>query len=154
VTKARLTNVPLELPRCRDLDEPTVRALVQGAEELRLGSGEVVYQEGDDSDNVYFVLSGQLKRGDASPGAAIQQADLIGLLEVLSGEGRISTVSVSQEARLLRVTGPSLLRLIQDRPDVTEALVDRVFQAAKKSRKLLEDDELHRIAKEGAPAKV
>ena len=97
---------------------------MEGADELHLGAGEILYGEGDQSDSLYLVLSGQLKRQEDGPAVVIQLGDLIGLLEVLSGEGRTCTVSVTQDAHLLRVTGASLVRLIQERPEVTERLVE------------------------------
>jgi 2-isopropylmalate synthase len=44
--------------------------------------------------------------------------------------------------------------LEQNGYDVTEDRVERLFQAAKAARKLLEDDELHKLASEGATAEV
>lgn len=114
---------PLERPGSRDLDDASARLLVRGAERVCLRPGDRLFGRGQEGDALYVVLSGELEREAPEPGPPLREGDIFGVLEVLSGERRVSTVSASGEVELLRVTSSSLDRLLAERPDMTEKLV-------------------------------
>jgi len=119
-----ISDVVPELPACRDLDADTVALLVRGAAEIRIPEGDVVFQRGAPADALYFVLSGRLGRPDEEPGPMIRKGDLFGVLEVLSGEERISSVAAELDTVLYRIPAEALNALLQERPEVTAKLVE------------------------------
>ena len=124
MTKTGSSETQPELPPCRDLDPETVRLLVEGAERIRLEPEEIVYRKGDAADAVYFVLSGRLKLVEGEAGPVIREGDLFGVLEVLSGEGRMSTIAASREAELLHVPATTLNRILRETPGATEKFIE------------------------------
>ena len=84
----------------------------------------VVFQRGDPAEALYFVMSGRLGRLDEEPGPMIREGDLFGVLEVLSGEERISTVSAELDSVLFQIPVDELNELLRERPEVTSRLVE------------------------------
>lgn len=116
--------MPLELPSCRDLDPDTVELLLHDATEMLVGAGETVFAVGDAPDAVYFVRSGRLAHFQDAPGPVVREGDLVGVLEALSGEPRVSSVTAEGDARLLRVSADAMNEMLRKHPTATEKLAD------------------------------
>lgn len=124
VTKQKPDGSTLSLPECRDLDQDTVRLLVRDAEAVTYRAGEAVFAQGDASDCLYMVRTGRLEHMDTGPGQVLQEGDLFGVLEVLSGEERTNSISALHDTELLRVSDTALNELLGDFPEITERLVE------------------------------
>lgn len=113
---------PTELPVCPDLDQDTLGRLLHEAEPVHLDSGAVLYRAGDDCDGLYLVRSGRLDRVERDSTMVLHEGDVFGVVEALSKEERISTVSASVDTDLLRVTMSSLDSVLATWPEATEIL--------------------------------
>ncbi len=112
------------LPLCRDLDADTLRVLMDGAEEVQVASDDVVFSRGEPAHYLYFVRSGRLDHITPTSAVAVQEGDLLGVTEVLSGEARSSTVQARSASELLRLPVDRLNDLLTEHPDATPKLVE------------------------------
>lgn len=61
LTSNQISAVLGRLGYFRDLSEPTLRRLAAGARQVRVSRDEVVYHKGDPADELFVVVSGQIK---------------------------------------------------------------------------------------------
>ena len=95
--------------------------------EERRPAGETVYDEGEESDALYFVLEGavELTTGDVSL-QRVAPGDFFGLTSALDGVPRSATARILEEARLLRLDREPLLDLMEAEPSLAIGLGQRL----------------------------
>jgi NTE family protein len=86
---------------------------------LNLVSGEILYRPGDPGDGLYVIISGRLRttvEGQDGGGRLVGEmgrGELLGELEVLSGEARGAQVRAVRDSELVRLGRDDLLALAQ-----------------------------------------
>lgn len=84
---------------------------LDGAPEVTLADGEVLFRQGDESDRLYFILDGRLEittdrgNGDHIHLATLAAGDVVGEIGILHGLPRVATVTAVGPATLIGVDG-------------------------------------------------
>ena len=90
------------------LNEAILHALADNAEWVVLETGEILFRQGDPSDAMYIVVSGRLQVSITEEDetekvvAEIEQGELVGEIQVLTGGERTASISASQDAELIK----------------------------------------------------
>jgi CRP/FNR family cyclic AMP-dependent transcriptional regulator len=123
-------------------------------EELNLLSGsgdsrsyatdETVIAQGEDNNDLFLVLKGQLEvlqdvEGYKKKVATLEAGDSIGEVSVFDPGPASATVRASSEAEVWRITKDSLDRLHQTNPKVAYRLVTRITTCLSKRLRLMND---------------
>jgi thioredoxin reductase (NADPH) len=103
-------------------------ALAGRGRERRVRAGEVLYSVGDTSARFFVVLEGEIEAIDgdgtsASRVALIGPGQFTGEVATLSGRAALVTVRATRDSRLIELDGPSLIRAVDELPEVGEAVV-------------------------------
>lgn len=121
----------------KGLAEEHLRLLAFGAEKMRLGPGETLYQEGEPAMSAYVVVSGRIdilrdfnghpdKLTEALPG------DVLGELAVIAPTRRLTSAVAAVESRLMTIERRAFRRVLEEYPDLAERLRQQLadeFQA-------------------------
>ena len=113
-----------------DIDPTALLDLAAQVEELHLEAGETLFRQGDPSDAMYLIVSGQVCVLDASPGhpekvlAQLGPGQPVGELALWTGGVRSATVRTVSGVRALKVTREGFERFAKDHPEAVEE-VDR-----------------------------
>jgi len=100
---------PTHLPIFHNLTQSDVQALSTLLEYKNLGPGEILYHQGEPSDALYIVVSGQFRstlcqvNGLENCVAEIGPGKCIGEIGQLSGQVRMTTVTARSDCQLLRL---------------------------------------------------
>jgi CRP/FNR family transcriptional regulator, cyclic AMP receptor protein len=111
------------------LDEAALQRVADESAEASYRPGAVVFAQGDPGDCLYVVTSGRLKlqvriRGlDTLMLTTLRAPDTFGELAVIDRGPRSATVMALEPSTLLAVARSTVLALLSDRPEVTEALL-------------------------------
>jgi diguanylate cyclase (GGDEF)-like protein len=110
--------------------------LARIGEECRLGSGAVLWHEGDPGDHMALLLDGLLEVVHEAPEGeevvlrTLEPGAVVGELASTDGRARSATVRARTPCRILKVGAPAFRSLLRERPDILEELywmqVDRV----------------------------
>jgi NTE family protein len=98
-----------------------VGAIAAAVEPVEIGGGEVLFREGEQSDALYFVLSGRLRVQRAQAGgvrviAEIVAGESVGEMAALTGDIRSATVVAIRNCRLARLKRAALERILGEHP--------------------------------------
>ncbi len=113
-----------------DIDPAALVDLATQVEELHLEAGETLIRQGDPSDAMYLIVSGQVGVLDVSPGhpekllAQLGPGQAVGELALWTGGVRSATVRTVSPVRALKLTREGFERFAKDHPEAVEA-VDR-----------------------------
>ncbi len=116
------------------LDEVDRAALTERSRRVEIDKGQVVICEGDASDSVLVLLSGQMKvvtysqEGDEFILNTVAPGDTIGEIGVLSGGPRTATVQATAPSIVLTLSRSSIVQIIEERPALAVALLQRLSQ--------------------------
>lgn len=111
------------------LDEAALQRVADESVEASYRAGAVVFAQGDAGDRLYVVTSGRLKlqvriRGlDTLLLTTLRAPDTFGELAVIDRGPRSATVVALEPSTLLAVARSTVLALLSDRPEVTDALL-------------------------------
>ncbi len=111
------------------LNEAALQRVADESVEASYRPGAVVFAQGDVGDCLYVVTSGRLKlqvrtRGlDTLMLTTLRAPDTFGELAVIDRGPRSATVVALEPSTLLAVARSTVLALLSDRPEVTEALL-------------------------------
>ncbi len=96
--------------------------------EIRLGTGNLLWKEGDPGDFVVYLIEGTLEvlheapEGEVVVLRALNSGALVGEIASTDGRARSATVRASTASRLLKVPAPDFRNLLRRRPDLLEEL--------------------------------
>ncbi len=102
-----------------------------------LNQGEVLFQQGDISDNVYLLLEGKLITelmtfdGDQRTIGYIDQGEMVGELGVLASEARSLTARARKQSRLLQIPASYFIELCHQHPAVMFAVLHPIVVRSK-----------------------
>lgn len=113
-----------------DLPEAVLRRMLGSAVWRTVRAGDYIYRSGESSEYVFILAEGSveqvrlMKEGDPLHLAYVRPTEAFGDVELLAGTRRFSTFLAATDARLLRLDGTTLLRMLPSIP----ALPMRVLQ--------------------------
>jgi NTE family protein/lysophospholipid hydrolase len=113
-----------------DIEQTALLDLAAQVEELHLEAGETLFRQGDPSDAIYLIVSGQVCVLDAGPGhpekvlAQLGPGQPVGELALWAGGVHSATVRTVSEVRALKLSREGFERFAKDHPEAVEA-VDR-----------------------------
>jgi len=114
------------------LDEADRARLTERSRRVEVDKGQVVICEGDASDSVLVLLSGQMKavtysqEGDEFILNTVVPGDTIGEIGVLSGGPRTATVQATAPSTVLTLSRSALVQIIEERPALAVVLLENL----------------------------
>ncbi|MEZ5498694.1 MAG: patatin-like phospholipase family protein [Steroidobacteraceae bacterium] len=122
VERASLDFALARMPVIAGLPEETFAALAASVDWLSLPGGGVLFESGEDSDSLYFLVSGTLAVY-APPGSdrrrfvgSIQAGDIVGEMGLISGRARSATVVALRDSQLARLDRQGFQEVMQRCP--------------------------------------
>ena len=103
-------------PLFATLDDEAFRLLTDELTEVDLSRGASVFREGDQGDQLYFIVSGKVKLGRTSPDgresllAILGPGELFGEMALFDPSPRTATATAVSETRLAGLKNESLTR--------------------------------------------
>jgi CRP/FNR family transcriptional regulator, cyclic AMP receptor protein len=93
-------------------------------EEIEVASGETVFAKGDFGSSMYVVAAGAVRVHDGNLEIAVlREREVFGELAALDPELRSATVTVLEDAMLLRLEHETLLELMSDHVALAKSVV-------------------------------
>ena len=129
------------------LPEPTIRRLVDGADELRFGAASAVIERGQPGDAMFLLIEGAAEvpiiddNGRLRFTAHLGPGDVFGEMALLTGAPRTADVITTEPVRCLRFERESVERLMRHEPSVAGLLTSLV------GHRLLESDGIREVGK-------
>lgn len=114
------------------LNNRTIRKLIPQFEKIELEKDEVLYQQGDPSDSIEIVLSGNLVSvlttftGETRQIGMIGPGETVGELGALSGEPRPTTIKATQNSLLFKLPSEVFVEICHRYPAVLFALIQPI----------------------------
>lgn len=110
------------------LKENEIAEIVNNAFYRVFANGEVIVNQGEDGDSLFFVLSGELSvLVNNAAVASIEKSEVFGEMSLLTGEKRKATVIAKTEAHLLEITKEIINPFIQ-KGDFLNALASLIVE--------------------------
>jgi CRP-like cAMP-binding protein len=116
-----------DIPLFRDLETAKCKLVAMSSDRLHYQEGDAVFEQGDPSDAVYFMLSGRVRVSRELNGRRIDLAELtggavLGETGVICGRPRSASVIALEETTILRTDANVFHELLYQVPQVTVAL--------------------------------
>lgn len=153
----------VEMLRCVDflapLAEADFRLLAEGTRAVIYAKGQEVVRQGEDGDEFYLALDGELEVTKSAPDekavvvGTLRSGDFFGEMAMLSGEKRTATVRALKDSTLAVVDREHFRRVLLAKPElaarISEVLAERVARGVEAMEKYREAVEK---ARGGAPS--
>ncbi len=107
----------------RNLDDATLAALAESAEQLRLKRGDVLFNEDDHPRDLYVTVSGRIAMvnrsidGRESVVALMETGDLFGEMPLFDQQNRSTDARVLEASEVIRIPYEPLEKIYADQPD-------------------------------------
>lgn len=104
---------------------------VRKAFQRHLQDGEIVFDEGDEGADLYFIQAGRIeisRSGIAGPRviARLGPGDFFGEMSVVLGETRTARAAASGPTELLEIDGETLEAMCMERPEIGVRMIQRL----------------------------
>jgi CRP-like cAMP-binding protein len=111
----RLKGIVNKVPAFRDLALGHVHRLMQAGEITAITAGTTLCVEGDDSTDMFVLLSGELlvKSEDVEL-SFVDESDVIGEMSLITGQPRCATIEVVEDAMLFVIHKDDFERLMSE----------------------------------------
>ncbi|MDV3207522.1 MAG: Crp/Fnr family transcriptional regulator [Rhodococcus ruber] len=126
--------------------EPSaVAALVKELQPVDFPRGHVIFNEGEPGDRLYIIVSGKVKLGRRSPDGRenlltiMGPSDMFGELSIFDPGPRTSTATTVTEVRAVSMDRDALKAWIDQRPEVSKALLAALAQRLRRTNAHLAD---------------
>lgn len=112
-----------------DASDKLKQMLADQASEIVLKDGDVLFEQGDEGDALYAILSGSLEFSILSVSGRKLSLDMMGAgaifgeIALFDPGCRTATVTALRDSRLLRVRNSDVLRRIQSQPEMANDLI-------------------------------
>ncbi len=132
-------------PLFATLDDEAFRLLTDELAEVDLSRGASVFREGDQGDQLYFIVSGKVKLGRTSPDgreslvAILGPGELFGEMALFDPAPRSTTATAVSETRLAGLKNESLNALLLNRPAVSMQLLQALARRLRRTNDNLSD---------------
>lgn len=133
-TAARRTSLLKAMPVFADLSEKELLAIVDDFRLKEYQKDEIIFRQGDESREVYFVLKGKVRIFKISPGgdetsiAIFSTNDVIGELAALDQQPRSATAKAISSASLLAMSEVRFLDALQTMPRLSLGIARMLAQ--------------------------
>jgi CRP-like cAMP-binding protein len=117
-----------EIPLFAEIAESKLKLIAFASERLHYSPGEVAIQEGDHTDSIYVIISGQAEvviKTEHGPltVAVIGKHGIFGEIGVLCEVPRTATVQAHSDMEVLRIEKTFFLQLLRDFPAVSRVIM-------------------------------
>jgi CRP-like cAMP-binding protein len=102
---------------------PSARELAGLLRDVAFNAGEVIYREGDASDEMYFVRRGTVGLSRAGVVHEFGAGSVIGILDVEQDQSRARTATALTDVELLSLSSEDRLELLEDSFEHTRSLI-------------------------------
>ncbi len=132
-------------PLFATLDDEAFRLLTDELAEVDLSRGASVFREGDQGDQLYFIVSGKVKLGRTSSDgreslvAILGPGELFGEMALFDPAPRSTTATAVSETRLAGLKNESLKALLRNRPEVSMQLLQALARRLRRTNDNLSD---------------
>lgn len=115
-----------------DLPEAVLRRMLGSAVWRTVRAGDFIYRSGESSEFVFILAEGAveqirlMKEGDPLHLAYVRPTEAFGDVELLAGTRRFSTFRATTDARLLRLDGTTLMRMLPSIPSLPMRVIQQV----------------------------
>lgn len=115
------------IPLFADLPQDDFDRLCEGATDISLAEGEVLFNEGDFGDSAYVILDGEIEIITRSKGSEVllavrREDEVIGEMALLRAEPRSATARARNNSLLMRIPKQELDELLDTSAQATKAL--------------------------------
>ncbi len=122
------------------LDRVALAQLAAHLEEVRASAGATIVSQGESSDGLYVIASGELSaivrtvdgRGEATVNR-LSPGDYFGEMALLTGSPRSASVRTSTDAVLLRLDQTAFKNLLQERPGIGSGIIRTLSERLRQS---------------------
>ena len=111
---------------------PDVLASIAGLAKWKsYAKGDVIYQMGDEADDIYLVSSGNVRHtlhGNSGAGElerTMRSGDVFGWAAVMEDQARLATTVCLERTELVRINGAALINLFKSVPTVGDIVMSR-----------------------------
>ncbi|WP_026550048.1 Crp/Fnr family transcriptional regulator [Arthrobacter sp. Br18] len=132
-------------PLFATLGDDVFAALTDELAEVDLSRGSSVFREGDQGDQLYFIVSGKIKLGrTAQDGrenllAILGPGELFGEMALFDPSPRTATATAVSETRLAALKNENLRTLLETRPEVSAQLLQALARRLRRTNESLSD---------------
>lgn len=132
------------IPMFADLQSNKLKLLVFASDRVSYNAGDVLFQQGDEADAAYVVISGEAdvlvsSGGDASKVAVLGPDSFVGDMAILCDIPRTATVRANSKMETLQIKKEHLMELINDTPALAVSVLKEVVQRLAKTTKDLSE---------------
>jgi CRP-like cAMP-binding protein len=114
-------------PLFAGLSQEALGALVEQLQLVTLGTGEVLFYEGDPGDALYVIVEGEVSVSAEGPPrvemARMGAGNFIGEVALITDQPRSATVTATQDAELLRIDRKTLSKVLSEHGEVLHAVL-------------------------------
>lgn len=137
-----LRNVPL----FSDLPQDDLARLSESVEQIALGAGDVLFEQGDAGNRAYVIREGELEILKLAEGRevllAVRKAgEVIGEMSLLHEAPRSATVRAKGPARLIAIRFDDFEKLLDNSPSAARAMLHTITARLKSTEKMLRQSE-------------
>jgi CRP-like cAMP-binding protein len=102
------------------LDDPTLLQIAGASSNLLYRAGSTVFQEGDEADALYVILTGEIELGPGLglPDVRLGTGDFFGETSMLLETPRTRTVRAVEDCELLVLPRETFHRLLSEQPEL------------------------------------
>ena len=131
------------------LDEATLHALLPKFTRIELGQGNLLFQQGEQPDSVYFLINGKLTglltiQNQIKTVGHIEKGDIVGELAALSNEAYPYTVKALSHSVLYKLPASEFVALCHTYPAAMLATTYPLIIRSQKMIHLLPQEETHK----------
>ncbi|HUF55401.1 MAG TPA: cyclic nucleotide-binding domain-containing protein [Thermohalobaculum sp.] len=125
---SKTTDVLREMELFARVDDRQIRAVAMMGEELSFRDGERLFEQGDEGDAAYVVISGAVEvivrvdDGERSV-ATLGQGEIFGEIAVLCDRPRTSAIAAKGSLVVFRLDRPVILNMLREFPDVALQMI-------------------------------
>ena len=119
-------------------DEEVRSALIRHGEKLELPKGSLLFEQGKTANGMYLIVSGKVQtdfgRGGTHVPRLAESGSLLGVPATINGMAYSISAKVKEDAELIHVSRPQLLKLMQDNPTVALSIIDLLSREVREMR--------------------
>ena len=135
-----------KIPIFSDLSAVDLRRLCGMAEEIRLSTGELLFEEGEVGDLAYVIMKGQIEISKISDGTTVLLAvrgigELIGEMALLEDAPRMASAKAASDCQLLSIGREQLEELLSSSPSSARAMLRTIIGRLRETEALLRQKE-------------
>ena len=126
----------------QDKDPGFIAFVLPNLRNLAFKCGEVIFQQGEHADEVYFLLEGRVGYKTAQGAVLLTyvQGSYFGEVDILENVSRAFTAQVSSKvAELLVLTKANLLKMMEEFPDIALEVIETAREKQQRNEKATKD---------------